>query len=569
MKYKFLYFVLCFSLLCAAVPSRAIRCDGETTLDFDGSNGYRGDYVLIYNSNETGSSKRTGNLTDLIETDIDEKFILNSANAPVNDSFNLNMRLSEPLHTDIVLKKAEPKKSDPYTLGFTKQFEIYEYNLGIYVLMDMKVTAVGEHCYVWEAVDPERYPLSDIVPGAADTMVEEFESKYSLMQESFGDFYDPQGHGRLNLLFYDIHDGWTEDTPGGFIGGFFDAMDMQNSNKCATVHLDTYPTIYYEDENGNPSTRFNREYCGGILMHEFQHCINYSNCGYTPSWINESMSAAAEEITYPGSSIVGRLLQWENDEFDWIMRDDGKQVLATKREFRAESKTQTGASLYKMLDGAETGYGYAQVSMLAQYLYSQNDNSIFRRMTENMANGIKAMDAIPMSITGGTLYGKTMSEIGFCFRLACATNDYLSYDGITGFNSQDGFDSEKYYNLESPYSLLSPGVYTTGGTAWLASGGYVLIKPKGGIFYPPDNASPELLYVGITITAPGSIKMGDVNLDSLRNSGDASLMLLYLAKTVDLSYSQMLYFDINSDGKLSSGDASHLLYCMSGEIPWS
>lgn len=78
--------------------------------------------------------------------------------------------------------------------------------------VEFEVLAKGEHCYIWTPTSTAAnvYPLDEIDESFAQICADEFDSKFALMQSSFGDHANgSQGDGRLNILYYNIDDGWT------------------------------------------------------------------------------------------------------------------------------------------------------------------------------------------------------------------------------------------------------------------------------------------------------------------------------------------------------------------------
>ena len=73
--------------------------------------------------------------------------------------------------------------------------------------------------------DGNTYPLDTLGADFAAKAAAEFDSKYDLMQYSFGDhnceFLPLNDDGKLNMLYYNIIDGWT---PGvGYMAGWFNS----------------------------------------------------------------------------------------------------------------------------------------------------------------------------------------------------------------------------------------------------------------------------------------------------------------------------------------------------------
>jgi hypothetical protein len=162
---------------------------GSVELDFDGSDGYSGDYVVIYNpgtSSYTGVS--TGSMAGLIETEIG-----GSKSAPLGPSDT-----DRPYVIDVDGRLAEEAKELPaperdmqaqvsFNVGDTHTFSIYStYSPVSSSSLQFKVLAKGEHCYIWTPTSTASnvYPLDSIDPSFAQRCADEFDSKFDLMQSS-------------------------------------------------------------------------------------------------------------------------------------------------------------------------------------------------------------------------------------------------------------------------------------------------------------------------------------------------------------------------------------------------
>ena len=136
-------------------------------------------------------------------------------------------------------------------------------------------------------------------------------------QELFGDPPDFEGTGRLKTLLTDIQDGWDPDEGGGFIAGYFNPVDQNslhpNSNEGDIIYINTYPGIYWEEQEADASRRF------GTIAHEYQHLIHY-NYGNLNLFQNEGQSEFAELIT----GYDARTMHWldETEEIDGTVEPD-------------------------------------------------------------------------------------------------------------------------------------------------------------------------------------------------------------------------------------------------------
>ncbi len=513
---KILSIVLSIALLLTVIPA-AVKAkeshetrlinQGSLEIDDDGSDGYTGDYVVVYNPDTgTYNGASTGNMSGLIETDIDESFRSNyddvESERPyiidIDDAF-FDKNAEKPSY--------DAEKSISFNVGDTHTFSL---NSSYCPLpgsnVEFEVLAKGEHCYIWTPTSNASnvYPLDSIDESFAELCANEFDSKFALMQSSFGDHTNgSQGDGRLNILYYNIDDGWT---PGnGYVAGFFSSSDIA-SNGMPVLNIDTYPGVYYVNTAGEVIIDIADTY--GTMVHEYQHLINYSECGYTDTWINECMSAAAEEICYPGSSIAHRIQSWIDYSFsdneDWLNPP-------AEHEYNPAWSLHNGFSMYDWSNWIEMSDRlalYAQVSLYAQYIYTQYGNSTFRQILQKLAQGQEFQYAF-QNVTG-----QSASDFTKNFRIAMTANDPNYEDGLYGFRMQAGYDPSEYHDVENLYNWLSPVVFT-GNSCSIKGGGAITIKPVDGVYYPPAGASSSLQYYGITLNSipPEPIALTNIGLD--------------------------------------------------------
>ncbi|MBO6061739.1 MAG: hypothetical protein J6P98_06475, partial [Clostridia bacterium] len=431
-----------FPIFPAAAEQGALETgNGGLELDTDPAGGYVGDYVLIYNpSTSAYNSYSTGNMTGLIETVPDPYASVENSAIPSYDKIiDVDAQIAQ---IDSQRPKIEPplEEKASYNVGDTKTFTISSYSPGPSSL-SFKCVAKGDHCYVWTPAqnNTNYFPLDVIDPTYPQIVCDEFESKFSQMQSSFGNHSNgSQGDGRIHLMYYNIDDGWTITNNTGYVAGYFSSYDF-SSNGLPMIHVDTYPCVYYVNADGEEVRRITNSF--SVFCHEYQHLINYSITGGMDTWLNECMSAAAEEICYPGSSIVSRIQSWEN--YYYSTNDDW---LTPPHEFAytPEYEMHNGYSMYDWSNYLDYVLPlYSQVSMFAQYLFTHYGNRIFRSITQNYSgNSVSAIQAATGMVT---------AELVKNFRIAVTANDYAAYNGEYGFIPQEGYDPENYHGVANPY----------------------------------------------------------------------------------------------------------------------
>lgn len=473
-------------------PTRRLR--SSVKLDTDPEGGYEGDYVVIYNPSETTTSGvTTGNLRNLIETTVSAN-VLAKADIPEGKQIiDIDPQMEE-LAREMGVYDAERHPNatrEELVVGSTKSIRIYNENPdGQDGNITFKVLAIGEHCIVWTPTtngNGKYHPLDEIDTSFGDQAANEFDEKFELMYASFGDFYDPTGEGKVNLMFYNIEDGWTEDSDDGYIAGYFWAADLYYDefvsqgygymNNMAMIHIDTYPAIDYPGEGVDLLRGF------PTLVHEFQHLINFSNC-YMHSWLNEALSAAAEELCYPGSEALLRTYSWVNSA-----------TVSNEFKYNSSFKLHKGGSLaYWNNDDSDILVRYGEVLLFSQYLYTQYGSEIFREIITNCPDEEGTVADSFTALKAAT--GETMETIWRVFFTSMVAN-CRNFD--CGFELSEGYDPNGIgcYGWPDPYQLLAPVIYTSTSAASIQGGGFITVKPKNGVYNPPRNASSTLKYVGI------------------------------------------------------------------------
>ena len=503
----------------AVIPASALLQRGQAdercintgvTIDTDPAGGYTGDYVVIYNPGSASVGESTGSLAGKIVTDLSANVVpTRAADKEVNEDipYVIDVDYEVSQITPDVPAPEFAETRDAYVLGSTRSFGLYNYPpvSGYETSFTFKVIAVGQHCRVWTPVNSAYHPLDLINEGYAQTAADRFDEKFELMQASYGNFNDVVGDGKVELLFYDIGDGWQ---PGqGYVAGYFWQEDYRYNN-CAMIHIDTYPGVAYTNAAGNYIEHFDD--CFGTIVHEFQHCINYSqNEDGIAVWLNEALSGSAEELCFPGSGLSERIPSWNNQK----LTAAEIQNPPVEYEYDPGFGVHTGGSITAWDSSQRDIYArYAEVMLFSQYLFSRyGSTSVYKRIID-ANSGSTVQDSIDALVSATGWSAESLWQ-GFFTRMI-ANDPGSGY----GFNMNAGYDPDEYWGLDSLYRLLSPVVYTSTNAAEIYGGGFITVKPVGGVFVPPSGASSNLRYVGITI--------GEVGLEGISLTPDESEMLL-------------------------------------------
>jgi len=196
------------------------------------------------------------------------------------------------------------------TIGETRSFNISWSPLNP-APVDATLKEEGSLCELW--VD-DRVPISDEDNGISATLLTQIRDYLNsrvipLETSTYGAMYDPDGNGKLLVLFtLEIN-----RVPGS-VGGYFTEADFfpdqfpGKSNNADVVYIQVPdPTGAYDA--GNPVTQDDfRQSVVSIVAHELQHLLNASNrvrfsqatqTPYTPEeyWLNEALSHFTEDFT--------------------------------------------------------------------------------------------------------------------------------------------------------------------------------------------------------------------------------------------------------------------------------
>ena len=456
--------------LCAVSESVERSLNENVIIDTDPEGGYTGDYVVIYNpSSNIIAPGSTGSLEGKIITSVAAK--AEGDGFVCENSFVCGTDLSESIPDDY-----EPVfvKTD-YPVGSTRFFQIVGDNPNPDGgPIEFKVLHVGEHCRIWTPTDPAYLPIDVADPEYASYAADEFDSKFDLLTSTFGDFWDTNEDGKVNILFHAM--------TGGTSGGFFSQNDFFNGNNLPIIHVRTYDGILDTDYNCR------------VVVHEFQHLINfsvtYANGGHMQIWLNEAFSGAAENMCYPnGHMAIERIFQWMNYTpvyFDFFMP-------RAEIEYTFSYPLHKGGSLISTWNNSELGYlaRYGEVFLFSQFLSTNfGGPGIYRQILERVS-GSEAQDTLD-ALT--ETVGLSMEEIWQWFFTSLVANDLGSGYGFAMNENYDGL----FYYSPTVYHMLCPVIYTSTEAAYIYGGGFITVKPVGRNFVPPADASSSLRYIGIT-----------------------------------------------------------------------
>lgn len=467
---------------------------GEETLtsilDRDGSDGYTGDLVLVYRTTQLdGGTMFLGNLDGLVET--------TENRAPVREETTLKTTANlynekDPYLTDEI-RQADPcydmEQGDLWEVGFQRLFYVAQFSTE----MLFQVSAVGDRCRVWSPVNPDYGPLENIDSSYPDRLAQEMDRVIPILEKSFGKIPDIRGDGKMNMIGFDLN------SPN--VLGFTSYADIyeermvngkaQRGNNLPIVYVNTAPLLQGD------FTELSQLYT--VIVHEMTHSITFNPEGEDGSLsmsapkiiFSEFLSVAAEETVYPGSSIAHFLPWWYSADTVWedLQSDDADVYMRDK-----DSQRQGGKSVFHWGAVRED---YAAVLLLAHFVENRGGTDAFARIKERA-------DAKPDN-EPKKIWEALWEELGYENYSAFMEEFLLSVllheeDGPYRLNPFAGYDPALCGGAEDPFSCLKPIITDKG--IYIASGGYAVLRPVGGVYCPPVTASSDgLCYVGITLKA--------------------------------------------------------------------
>lgn len=385
-------------------------------------------YMLISNESVNPNSKQfTG--TPVINN---EKYRLEKNLSP--EAFKMDVNL--PFDTEKFEDRKMESKSLMYKtlnkVGSNRYFNVFDFDKFIEYKIQAQLLYTGEKVNVWG------YGKS-FTKEHAQMLGSEFDNKiYSAVTNNFGNESDVDGDGKINILCYDIKDGFKYS--GGYIAGYFysrDLYDAPGSNRSEIFYIDTYPTMGLDSKKDVTAAY-------STLAHEFQHMVNFNQNVLVEGgkemdpWLDEGLAMAAEQI-YTGSVL--------KDRIDY---------------YNSSYSVTNGHSLLYWDDYGDVLANYSLSYLFAQYVkvQSKQGDAIFKEIIRDSNNNYKAVEKAAKKYMDPKLtFGKLMTN----FRAALLLKEK---SGKYGFNSEPGFNT------------IRPRIYK-GSSANLRGGGAVVKEATG------------------------------------------------------------------------------------------
>lgn len=483
------------SLPVNAVESSVIKGSYEETLtaflDRDGSDGYAGDYVLVYRPVLEEGSKPMGTLDGLVETTTNQIPFRDGTYLQTSGIYNE----ADPYLTDEIRQADlcyDLTDGELWQVGFQRVFYIKPTNETREMLF--VVSAVGERCRVWSPVNPAYGPLEGIDPSWPEQLAREMDAAIPVLERAFGELPDIRGDGKMNILCYDFN----LSGPLGLTApqDLFDEISVDGQ----TLRGNSLPIVHFNTASLIQGTYSELSEIYTCVVHEMAHSISMgksreqdSENGYVVwshnmTLFNEFLAVAAQEVVYPGSSIHHTLPWWYLNRAVWedLAADDADVYLRNPG-----NDHQCGKSMFQYNGAREN---YAVMLLLAHFAENRGGSDTFAQMMDHGYTNLFNWVADLWERLGYEDYPAFVED----FLLSILLHEE---DGPYRLHPFEGYDPAFCDGDENPFSHLVPIITDKG--LYIRGGGYAVLKPVGGVYYPPAAASKDLCYVGITLKAAG------------------------------------------------------------------
>ncbi|CAM3981294.1 Ig-like domain-containing protein [Mesobacillus zeae] len=409
-----------------------------------------GNYAVISNESVSGAAKEyTGSIPAG-----NSKFSVNPQLGKEAYKLDVIKPFKIPQNGEGQIDQGSYTKQQVFKVGDVKKFMTSNMENGTNEKISAKLLYSGKKSNVWVSA-------GKITQLEAEKLGREFDQKiHSSVTNNFGTESDVNRDGKIDILCFDIKDGFAG--PGdGFIAGYFNPGDLfnqsykPNSNESEIFYIDTYPLM--ETGTGRDVTA-----AYTTLAHEFQHMVNFNQNvikeqSHTQMdvWLDEAFAMAAEQI-YSGKVLTDRIEYY--NQSDSIAR---------------------GHSLLYWDEQGDVLANYSLSYLFGQYMMLQSNkgNSIFKEILADKKNDYRAVEnAAKKYIHPSMTFGQLMTH----FRLALLQKEA---SGLFGFKGV------------ADYNQLEKRFYT-GGPLDVRGGGAV-VKPVAANFSVPTDKGRNIFYTMI------------------------------------------------------------------------
>ena len=361
-----------------------------------------------------------------------------------------------------------------YDKGDTEYFYHYDANMQSRISDRFDCRYAGDTCYVWVL----KNQISD---SEAESLGMEFDDLiFENDTENFGEGRYISDGGKVHILVYDLN------MQG--LGGFFTICDIYSSAECTQAQVEYYGLNTDKaiiNINGKAVKQL-PEYAKSTLAHEYQHMICASEAFYfalTPfvkTWLDETMAAYAEEISYPG------------------IKEEGyyNQLMYFSDNYRC------GQSLYNFTNDNDEYIGsYGAVYLFSQYMKDLAGDDVFWYVHNYWRNSFKKdvteaealYNSVPEDareyIDGNYTYSDEILQGFGSYEEAWMSK--LTLDFILETVKMDLANLKGHE--DSVHAMM---LYTSINPVDIEGGGRIFVAPEDGTFTIPSDADKDLIYIG-------------------------------------------------------------------------
>ena len=531
--------------LCMLISNTAFSATTDITSP------YYGDYVLILNNaysvKPTQSSGILKNTFSVHKYQDESPFY--DANTPIEyvqkiDSDGVNedymieaSAILKNMHRSTPSAKAAGIPGILFSQGSasvpeTKVFETPNLETGAYETKTFILKYSGSRCHIY--LDDEN--TINISDQKITDLGEEYDNSiYDIMSESFGTHTDIDNTGGITILVYDIQDGYGKNGSKAYTGGFFDQSDFMAGEDI--IHVDTYPSMAK-----NSNTPANIDNARNTIIHEMQHCINYSHYvqddenNVTQVWLDEGLSMAAEHLVL-GKPLTDRITRFNSSD-----RVRNGAVL-TYNDY-SENMSVTNPSQTDI--GANYGLSYlfvqyikAQTKFLPDgSLNPEGGDKIYKHLIDAQSHSASSLENV-VFVMRNMGYNVTCESLMRDFRIALVVKNPTGKHGFMGEEAFNALDAKTFDGTEANLS---------------GSASVVIKLSDTKTFTPPASHGDNISYTGF-FNDTSDTDMPDVNGDGNADFQDSNLILQHYVSSADLDMKESVIADINRDNAVDYKDA--------------
>ena len=365
-------------------------------------------------------------------------------------------------------------KDPSYKVGDTHEFYHMNKNVTAREKDTFQCIYAGEHCYIWSM-------NNSISEKDAKSLAEQFDSKiYQQDVDAFGKARFTDNGGKVNMLFYPMQEG---------IGGFFCNFDIFSSSECPDVLAEAsgYNTDHAIININSDMLGEDMEFVQATLSHEFQHLIcatdamYYADAPWMETWLNESMSAYAEELIYPGRK--------EENHYNDV--------------FYLSDSFREGQSLYNFdTDHDSTIGAYGAVYLYSKYLNDLAGNDVFSKVhaywresySADVTEAEALMNAVPSSVKKD-IDSKYSYPSALSGRFDTDADQWMSKLTLDYYVKTLDMDFAGLSDVADQAHLLM--LYSNAVPADIEGGGRIVVATQNGSYTVPSDADQGLVYIGL------------------------------------------------------------------------